>query len=226
MAILVNLVASLPGAIKALLDGTIHSRVPATILIAVGAFIPTLTDSLNRFGTTELFQLGKFLGVVFLFAGLPRLDRGLPRHPHPVHLDPLAVGTARIAGRRAHRERGRGRRPEPRGPPGDRPRSTDRRLRYHPDMAPSPRPPLFGFAVVLLGATLFGTLGPVSHFVYEAGMEPIPFVAWRALLGALTVGRVRRVAGPARHGTAGPARQPASRRTDRRSRSRRPVAPG
>ncbi len=69
VAILVNLVVSLPGAIKALLDGTIHSRVPATILIAIGAFIPTLTDSLNRFGATELFQLGKFLGVVFLFAG-------------------------------------------------------------------------------------------------------------------------------------------------------------
>jgi len=68
-AIVVNLVASLPGAIRALLNGTIHSRVPATILIAVGAFIPTLTDSLNRFGSTELFQLGKFLGVVFLFAG-------------------------------------------------------------------------------------------------------------------------------------------------------------
>ena len=69
VAILVNLVASLPGAVRALLDGTIHSRVPATILIAIGAFIPTLTDSLNRFGATELFQLGKFLGVVFLFAG-------------------------------------------------------------------------------------------------------------------------------------------------------------
>jgi hypothetical protein len=69
VAILVNLVASLPGAIAALFDGTIHSRVPATILIAVGAFIPTITDSLNRFGSTELFQLGKFLGVIFLFAG-------------------------------------------------------------------------------------------------------------------------------------------------------------
>src|SRR4051794_36940645 len=69
VAITVNLVASLPGAIRALLTGTIHSRVPATILIAVGAFIPTLTDSLNRFGATELFQLGKFLGVIFLFAG-------------------------------------------------------------------------------------------------------------------------------------------------------------
>jgi hypothetical protein len=69
VAITVNLVASLPGAIRALLTGQVHSRVPATILIAVGAFIPTLTDSLNRFGATELFQLGKFLGVLFLFAG-------------------------------------------------------------------------------------------------------------------------------------------------------------
>ena len=69
VAIVVNFVASLPGAIKALGTGRIHSRVPATILIAIGAFIPTITDSLNRFGSTELFQLGKFLGVVFLFAG-------------------------------------------------------------------------------------------------------------------------------------------------------------
>jgi hypothetical protein len=69
VAILVNLVASLPGTIRAISVGRIHSRVPATILIAVGAFIPTLTDSLNRFGSTDLFQLGKFLGVLFLFAG-------------------------------------------------------------------------------------------------------------------------------------------------------------
>ncbi len=69
VAIAVNFVASLPGTVRALATGRIHSRVPATILIAVGAFIPTLTDSLNRFGATELFQLGKFLGVLFLFAG-------------------------------------------------------------------------------------------------------------------------------------------------------------
>ena len=69
VAIVVNLVASLPGTIRALATGRIHSRVPATILIAIGAFVPTLTDSLNRFGATELFQLGKFLGVLFLFAG-------------------------------------------------------------------------------------------------------------------------------------------------------------
>lgn len=69
VAIAVNFVASLPATIRGIATGTIHSRVPATILIAIGAFIPTITDSLNRIGSTELFQLGKFLGVVFLFAG-------------------------------------------------------------------------------------------------------------------------------------------------------------
>ena len=56
-------------AMRELAAGRLHSRVPATILIALGAFFPTITDSLNRAGSTELFQLGKFLGVVFLFAG-------------------------------------------------------------------------------------------------------------------------------------------------------------
>lgn len=69
VAIAVNLVASLPGAFRALVAGRLHSRVPATMLIALGAFIPTITDSLNRFGSTDLFQVGKFLGVAFLFAG-------------------------------------------------------------------------------------------------------------------------------------------------------------
>ena len=69
VAIPVNLVASLPGAFQALLSGRIHSRVPATILIAIGAFIPTVTDSMARLGNTDLFYAGKFLGVVFLFAG-------------------------------------------------------------------------------------------------------------------------------------------------------------
>jgi hypothetical protein len=68
-AIVVNLVASLPGTARALVAGRLHSRVPATILIAVGAFVATLGDTLSRFGMTEWFQLGKFLGVLFLFAG-------------------------------------------------------------------------------------------------------------------------------------------------------------
>lgn len=69
IAIIVNFVASLPGALKALFTGKIHSRVPATLLIALGAFIPALTDSLNRFGSTEWFQLGKLLGALLLLTG-------------------------------------------------------------------------------------------------------------------------------------------------------------
>jgi len=69
VAIVVNLIASLPGAVLATLNGTINSRVPATILIAVGAIIPAITSGLNRFGSTSGFFVGEFLGVVFLFSG-------------------------------------------------------------------------------------------------------------------------------------------------------------
>ncbi len=69
VAIAVNLVASLPAAGRDLVAGRLHSRVPATILIAFGAFFPTIADSLNRAGSTELTGIGKLLGVVFLLAG-------------------------------------------------------------------------------------------------------------------------------------------------------------
>jgi len=68
-AITINLVASIPGAVAALLRGELHSRVPATILLAIGGFIPSLTSGLSRFGVTQTFFLGELLGVVFLFAG-------------------------------------------------------------------------------------------------------------------------------------------------------------
>jgi hypothetical protein len=68
-AVCVNLVASLPGAAAALLRGKLNSRVPATILIAAGAFIPGVTSGLNRFGVTWSFFLGEFLGVLLIFAG-------------------------------------------------------------------------------------------------------------------------------------------------------------
>ena len=55
--------------LSALVAGKVHSRVPATLLIALGAFFPTISDSLNRAGSTELFAWGKFLGVVFLLLG-------------------------------------------------------------------------------------------------------------------------------------------------------------
>jgi hypothetical protein len=69
VAIIVNFFASLPGAFSALLRGKLNSRVPATILIAVGALIPGVTSSLNRFGVTWSFFLGEFLGLVLIFLG-------------------------------------------------------------------------------------------------------------------------------------------------------------
>ena len=42
---------------------------------------------------------------------------------------------------------------------------------------------MLGVAVVLTAASLFGTLGPLSRFAYEAGMEPLAFVAWRGGIG-------------------------------------------
>lgn len=56
---------------------------------------------------------------------------------------------------------------------------------------------LTGFAIVVIAASLFGTLGPLSRFAYEAGMEPLAFVGWRAFIGliataAFVAWRVRR----------------------------------
>jgi hypothetical protein len=65
----VTLVASLPGAIVALAGARLNSRVPATILIAIGGLIPAITSGLNRFGNTSGFFVGELLGVVFLLAG-------------------------------------------------------------------------------------------------------------------------------------------------------------
>ena len=69
IAIIVNFIASLPGAILALVRGRLSSRVPATILIAIGATIPAFTSGANRFGATSAFFVGELLGIVFLFAG-------------------------------------------------------------------------------------------------------------------------------------------------------------
>jgi hypothetical protein len=69
LAVVVNFFASLPGAVTSLFAGKLNSRVPATILIAVGAFIPGLTSGLNRFGVTWSFFLGEFLGLLLIFFG-------------------------------------------------------------------------------------------------------------------------------------------------------------
>ena len=69
IAIPVNFLASLPGAVVALLAGRLNSRVPATILIAIGGLIPAITSGANRFGATSGFFVGELLGVIFLFVG-------------------------------------------------------------------------------------------------------------------------------------------------------------
>ncbi|HSJ00568.1 MAG TPA: hypothetical protein VLA59_09300 [Patescibacteria group bacterium] len=69
VAVVVNFVASVPGAWRSFRAGTLNSRVPATILIALGGFIPGWTSGLNRFGITWSFFIGELLGVVLIFLG-------------------------------------------------------------------------------------------------------------------------------------------------------------
>ena len=69
VAITVNFFASLPGALRELVAGRLHTRVPATLLIAIGAIVVGSADTLNRFGSTGPYQLAKLFGIVLLFAG-------------------------------------------------------------------------------------------------------------------------------------------------------------
>ncbi len=69
VAIVANFLVSLPLALRAIATRRISSRVPATILIAIGGLLASGGDALNRFGITEYFQVGKFLAVLFLLAG-------------------------------------------------------------------------------------------------------------------------------------------------------------
>jgi hypothetical protein len=69
VSIVVNFVASLPGAFGALVRGRLHSRVPATLLIALGALLITGTDFGVKGGETELFALSKLIGISLIFAG-------------------------------------------------------------------------------------------------------------------------------------------------------------
>jgi hypothetical protein len=69
VAIVVNFLASLPGAVVALVRGRLHSRVPATLLIAAGALLVTGTDFGVKGGETTIFALSKLLGISLIFAG-------------------------------------------------------------------------------------------------------------------------------------------------------------
>lgn len=49
--------------------GIMRHRVTSNILVAVGAFVPSITGGLSRFGITQTFFLGELLGVVLIFVG-------------------------------------------------------------------------------------------------------------------------------------------------------------
>lgn len=99
----VNFIASIPGAARALFAGELNSRVPATLLIALGGFIPGWTSGLNRFGITWSFYLGEFLGVLFIFLGflvsievfsdirLPFTRVVLARRERQAHVEPMEM---------------------------------------------------------------------------------------------------------------------------------------
>ena len=164
---------------------------------------------------------GKFLGVLFLFAGFLVSIEVFREIRIPF------TGIRWAPRRNARRERrgddaGRmpsGRRPRsprrPGAPPLTRvaraaeracgptmtrcpaPPSADRRASVAPIVAADRAPAAARLRHRHRAAALFGMLGPLSRFAYDAGMEPAGFVAWRALIGLLATGayvawRVRR----------------------------------
>lgn len=63
------------------------------------------------------------------------------------------------------------------------------------DRRPAPNadargPDLPGAALILIAAACFGTLGPLSRFAGDAGVDSLTIVTWRAGLGAAVVGSV------------------------------------
>ena len=56
------------------------------------------------------------------------------------------------------------------------------------DRSARPAPDLAGAGLVALAAACFGTLGPLSRFAGDAGVDSLTLVTWRAALGALVVG--------------------------------------
>jgi hypothetical protein len=69
VAIVVNFFASLPRAALDLVRGRLHSRVPATLLIALGALLISGTDLGVKGGATAIFELSKLAGVALIFLG-------------------------------------------------------------------------------------------------------------------------------------------------------------
>ncbi len=66
---LVLILGAVLSALQAMRERTLTSRLLANILIATGAFIPSVASGITRFGITSIFFLGELLGLAFIFAG-------------------------------------------------------------------------------------------------------------------------------------------------------------
>lgn len=96
VAVPVNFVASIPGALRSFREGTLHSRVLATLLIAIGAFAATFGDALNRFGVTAPFAVAKLIAVALILAGFVRSIETF--HELRIPFTRIRIGAARREG--------------------------------------------------------------------------------------------------------------------------------
>jgi len=86
---LVLILGAALSALQAIRTREVSNRIAANILIAVGAFIPSVASGLTRFGVTSLFFVGELLGLTCIMAGF--LLSARPRTPAEKVLDPSAV---------------------------------------------------------------------------------------------------------------------------------------
>jgi hypothetical protein len=78
-------------ALQAIRTREVSHRVAANILIAVGAFIPSVASGLTRFGVTSLFFVGELVGLTCIMAGFLLTSRARSPAPPQKVLDPSAV---------------------------------------------------------------------------------------------------------------------------------------
>jgi drug/metabolite transporter (DMT)-like permease len=58
------------------------------------------------------------------------------------------------------------------------------------DAAVRDRPLLLGSLIVVAAASGFGILGPLARFGYDAGLDPVSFVGWRAIFAVVVIAAV------------------------------------
>jgi hypothetical protein len=88
---LVLILGALLSALQAIRTREVSNRIAANVLIAVGAFIPSVASGLTRFGVTSLFFVGELVGLTCIMAGFLLTSRPRAGAPPRKLLDPSAV---------------------------------------------------------------------------------------------------------------------------------------